>query len=184
MTRYETYENMGKVDVDMIRPLGFVYYDRKKKVSMVYPLTQMMIPMHIHTSWGEELVANDSSYMIILNPVEPNESRPIHQLDRWPCQWDAFADSYKPFRVPVEDLTLAEQSLVAQGARPYYKFVGVWAKLITKPTQIRGGLEHGDRTVEVPIGNVLALGVDGEPYSMTRSKFEELYIVGDGELDR
>ena len=170
----ETYRNLGEPNEAALERLGFRYYDRKMKVSMVYFLTKMMIPRTIVTDWGENLIATDSSYVVTISPLESDESRPIDELPAHPIQWDIFTKTYKPLSIDLNKLNKAERSLINQGCRPFYKFVGVWGKLVTGETWING-LEHGNEEVEVPVGHVLMIGVDGEPYHTSLRKFVGLY---------
>lgn len=159
------------------REHSYHYYQRRPIVVMAKPLTAMEAPMNIVTSWDEELQATEAGYMVVFNPTEGEENTALWYItDRHPIQYDIFADTYALWPGKLADLTPEQHNLVQQGCIPYIKIVGVWAKVVNVPTQIRG-LEHWNNSVDVPMGHVIAVGIEGEPYNMPFSSFHMRYVT-------
>lgn len=169
----QRYFNWGEPKPEELKKLGFRYCDRKMKVTMITTVAENQLPMTVSTSWGEELEVG-LYYVLAVIPKGDNDQRFISDMHKHPIRWDKFVKTYRMLDIPLDSLTDSQYNLVKQGARPYYRFEGLWAKEVTEETWIKG-LEHKE-PVKVPLGNVLVFSIDGEPYSMERESFEDLYI--------
>src|SRR5262249_5147331 len=67
------------------------------------------------------------------------------------------------------DPTPAEIHLLANGCRPYYKAVGIWALKLPVGIYVQS-LESPEPAI-VPAGRWLCIGVEGEPYNMNDHSF-------------
>jgi hypothetical protein len=153
---------------------GFKQYPRKKSLILARKLSASEAPLSIRTNWGETLVAR-AGYMICYDTGDKH-LRHTSDYDHWPVEPNIFDKTYKAWDEPFNP-TPAQKELMAIGCKPYYKAVGIWAKPLDKDVYIQG-LEHA-KPVLVPEERVLAIGADGEPYTMGDETFHDRY---DGTL--
>lgn len=190
---FEVYVTQPSSD-DQRKALGFQYYERRPR--RVWAKTAGVNDMHspiIHSA--TEKLTFTAGYYIIYDPTrlkdDYTEYEGIHCLKTWPVSPLAFYQTYSllPVQFPYifEDDNISasvspdnifyaiERDLVhAGGFFPVFRHVGVWAKVVSRNTMI-AGLEHEGNFHEVPLGDMLALGIDGEPYHMSQEEFSRLY---------
>ena len=86
-----------------------------------------------------------------------------------------FAQVYKRWDQDGWQPSHSQKKLMDLGCMPYYKFVGVWAKRLDEDAKLKS-LEH-ENPVTIKSGKYVAIGSDGEPYSMgedtLHSRYEE-----------
>lgn len=155
---------------------GFKEFSRKKELVMARQLPIEESPLEIKTDWGEILIAH-TGYMICYN-TEEQFFDTIADYDLWPVEPQIFEKTYKTWDEDFSP-TKAQQQLADIGCKPYYKAVGVHAKLLEEDVYIQS-LEH-EKPVLVPKDRVLAIGEEGEPYHMGDETFHDRY---DGRLDK
>jgi hypothetical protein len=156
---------------DELRAQGYDYYERKKEVIMARELAAIEAPLMIISSKGEKLTAH-AGYMICYRPGDI--VRPGREFyDHWPVEPDIFARTYKPWSQKDWQPTPTESHLMSLECQPYYKATGVWAKQLRTDTYVQG-LEHQE-PVKVRTGTYIAIGVEGEPYSMGSSTLHSRY---------
>lgn len=153
-----------------LRAAGFKRYDRKKDVVLARKLPASEAPKRIYTPDGDTLTAYEN-YMLLYYPGNDTKAS-IDEYEQWPVEPEIFNKTYKPWNESWNP-TPAQRHLLRQGAKPYYKAVGVWAKPVKQDTYIQS-LEH-DSPVLVPKGRMMAIGVNGEPYSMGEDAFTARY---------
>jgi hypothetical protein len=149
---------------------GFRYFPRKKQLVMARELPASEAPKTIVTAW-DSLVAQAGT-MICYEPgdvVWPGLDDYFH----WPVEKDIFGKTYRPWDEPNWTPTGAEAHLMSLGCKPYYKYVGVWAKQLTEETVIQS-LESPE-PVNVPPGAWVSIGVEGEPYALSDRSFNSRY---------
>jgi hypothetical protein len=88
---------------------------------------------------------------------------------------DLFRQTYRQWDEPDWKPNAAENHLMENGCRPFYKAVGVWAKRLRKSAYVQS-LESPE-PVLVPPGRWLCIGTEGEPYNMNDGNFRTRYIV-------
>jgi hypothetical protein len=59
------------------------------------------------------------------------------------------------------------------GCKPYYKSGGVWAKKLEEDVYLQS-LEHV-KPIKIRTGQYVAIGAEGEPYSMGEMTFHQRY---------
>ena len=141
----------------------FHRYDRKQFVVLARELQAIESPMRIKTGW-DTLVAH-TGYMICYD-VGGGESRArMNDYPHWPVEPKIFLKTYRKWdqAIPWQP-NAAEQHLMELGCKPYYKFVGVWAKKLRKPLWMQS-LESVE-PILVPAGGWVTIGIEGEPTSM------------------
>ena len=153
---------------------GFKEYPRKKELVMARKLPASEAPLKVKTAWGEILVAQ-AGYMICYDTGDKYAVKP-EDYDHWPVEPQIFEKTYKTWDEAFAP-TKAQEQLMKMGCKPYYKAVGVHAKLLETGVYIQS-LEH-EKPVLVPEKRVLAIGAEGEPYHMGDKTFHDRY---DGTL--
>ena len=155
---------------DELRAAGFTYYERKKQLVMV----RMMGEDSKRIRMTLETLEVGKGYVLCYDPghvVRPNPD----DYDHWPVRPDIFKATYRAWDVANWSPSAPEQHLLRLGCSPYYKFTGMWAKLVTEPIRVKS-IESSEG-VEVPAGMWLAIGTMGEPWYMTEDKLRARYIV-------
>ncbi len=171
--------------------LGFRYYKPRHRIlKWARMLSSEEIPRWIEV-WGDRLRV-DAGYFLIYDPTSTptREEREIvfsnqyakfeKDFDHWPIEPNLFAKTYSLYAIDYPNYDeLTERFVDAGGFVPVYKSAGIWAKPVTIKTAI-SGIEHGESAMqlsftEVPMGSILALGYDGEPYFMRNEKFVANY---------
>jgi hypothetical protein len=150
---------------------GFEPYERKKELVMARQLSEFEAPKRIVTSGGEELIAQ-AGYMICYRPGD----RLLIHLDayqQWPVEPEIFAETYRAWDEPYWTPTPAEKHLMELGCLPYYKAAGVWAKKLDEPVYVQSLEQHEPKLVQT--GSYVAIGAQGEPYSMGDDSFARRY---------
>jgi hypothetical protein len=170
------------------KALGFKVYSRRPMRLWMKTIGIAEATLYVKIS-GNERLAAELGYYLIYDPQRLRDGytqyNGIASLKFWPVSPAAYYKTYSPFPVSFPyaygeigtdtQFSFVERDLVmAGGFSPVFKSVGVWAKEVVSPTVIVG-LEHEGTFNEVPIGNMLALGVDGEPYHMSETEFKRLY---------
>jgi hypothetical protein len=156
-----------------LRARGYAYYMRRKEVTMARELPITDAPLKIRTHSGQELIAN-AGYIICYKPG--NKVRPrLTDYEHWPVEPTIFFKTYKPWDEDGWKPSPSERHLMRFGCQPFYKAVGVWAKLLDVDAMLQSK-EH-IHPVEVKTGEYIAVGADGEPYSMGAHTFHSRYEI-------
>ncbi len=145
-----------------LRAMGYDYYERKKEVTLARVLPSEEAPLAIKTSKGDTLTAQ-AGYYICYTPGDTVQDS-LADYRHWPVEPEIFKKTYKLWDEPNWQPTETEAHLLAAGCAAYYKAAGIWAKKLTE-TKYLQSLEH-EEAVLVPSGEYIAIGADGEPYSM------------------
>ncbi|MDX1992266.1 MAG: hypothetical protein SF029_07745 [bacterium] len=154
-----------------LRKRGYEYYLRKKELTMVRELPASEAPKRIRTSDGQELIAQ-AGYLICYRPGDHVRPR-LDDYEHWPVEPSVFSKTYRQWDRPDWEPNAAVRHLMRLGCQPYYKCAGVWAKRLTQDALLQS-MEHR-RPVLVEAGEYVAVGVDGEPYSMGEKTFHSRY---------
>jgi hypothetical protein len=155
---------------DELRAQGFRYYQRKRQVVMARALPAAESPKTIHTDW-DTLVAT-TGYMICYDVSDGALHASLDRYKHWPVEPHIFEITYRAWDAQFAPTT-AEAHLAQLGCKPYYKFIGLWAKKVVRPAYVQT-LESVS-AVEVPLGAYLTIGIKGEPTSMTAHEFYNRY---------
>lgn len=99
----------------------------------------------------------------------------LDDYDHWPVRRDLFRQTYRQWDEPGWKPNPAENHLMENGCRPFYKAAGVWAKRLHRPLTVQS-LESPE-PVSVPPGRWLCIGTEGEPYNMNDDNFRTRYVV-------
>jgi hypothetical protein len=158
-----------------LQQAGFERYDRRRQLVMARPLPESESPKTIHTANGETLVAT-TGYMICYIPGDSVRAE-LDGYDHWPVEPNIFIETYAAWDEPDWTPNLVERHLISMGCSPYYKRAGVWAKQLDEDVLIQS-LEH-EKPVRVESGRMLAIGSQGEPYSMGEKTFHDRYELPD-----
>jgi hypothetical protein len=151
---------------------GFRYYARKKQIVMARMLPPEEAPMTIVTPW-DTLVAT-AGYVICYEPgdvVWPS----LEDYPHWPVQPRHFRETYARWSDKTWRPSPTEAHLMKLGCKPFYKFAGVWAKRLNQETMVQT-LESPE-PVPLPRGVWLAIGIEGEPYSLADKAFRSRYDI-------
>lgn len=185
---FEVFEHRWQTTDDFKQQLGFTSYVPKmfRKWSRPVGMNEEGMPLQV---WNDTVYLH-VGHQLIHDATSNETAGSPEELSRWPVDPIEWALTYSPFPMQVFPYELAddETGKVGQsyltpvemmlatigGFSPVYKSANVWAKLVKSPTAILG-LEHTDQPTIVPIGSVLALGINGEPYFMSLDKFHHLY---------
>lgn len=155
---------------EKLRAAGFEQYNRKKQVVMARQLNPKEAPLKIVTREGHELMAYDD-YFICYVGDEPKNT--LEEYDHWPVEPKIFHETYALWNEKDWQPSPAQQHMMQQGCKPYYKKAAVWAKKLEEDVYIQS-LEH-EQPIKIKTGEVLAIGAEGEPYSMGDKTFVERY---------
>jgi hypothetical protein len=150
---------------------GFEPYERKKELVMARQLSEFEAPKRIVTSGGEELIAQ-AGYMICYRPGDTVRSS-LETYQQWPVAPEIFAETYHAWDEPHWTATPAEKHLMELGCLPYYKSAGVWAKKLEEPVYVQSLEQKQPELVQT--GRYIAIGAQGEPYSMGDDSFARRY---------
>jgi hypothetical protein len=156
---------------DELRAMGYEYYERKREVPMVRELPASEAPLTIHTHYGDTLVA-EAGYMICYSPGKVVCSS-IDQYDHWPVAPEIFIQTYSRWDEPNWKPSPPQRHLLAAGCRPFYKSSGIWAKKLDTDVYLQSK-EHV-KPVKIRTGMYVAIGQDGEPYSMGDNTIHSRY---------
>lgn len=156
-----------------LRARGYSYYLRRKEVTMARELPATEAPLKIRTHSGQELVAS-AGYIICYRAADKVRPR-LSDYEHWPVEPEIFSKTYKAWDDPDWKPSPPERHLMRFGCQPYYKAVGVWAKQLDTNAMLQSK-EH-IHPVEVKTGEYVAVGTDGEPYSMGAVTFHARYQV-------
>lgn len=159
---------------EALHEAGFQYYHRKKQLVMARILQDGEAPAHIQTSWGDTLIAH-AGYVICYKAGK-RVFPALSDYEHWPVEPHIFAQTYRTWDTTWTP-SPPQRHLLACGCQPFYKAVGVHAKILEQPVYIQS-LEN-DYPVLVDAGRVLVIGVKGEPYAMTLENFHSRYDVPD-----
>jgi len=156
---------------EKLRAAGFQQYNRKKQVVMARQLAPGEAPLHIKTDDGQDLVAYDNYYICYMGGEEARQH--LSDYDHWPVEPEIFLQTYADWDEKEWQPTPAEAHLMQMGCKPYFKKAKVWAKTLEDDIYIQS-LEH-EQPVKIATGEVLAIGAQGEPYSMGEATFVTRY---------
>lgn len=155
---------------DELIALGYEYFERIKEVTMVRQLSPEEAPKSMKTEWGEMLTAQ-AGYYICYQPGSTVHST-LDEYHHWPVEPSIFERTYRRWDQSWRP-TPTQHHLLKLGCQPYYKASGVWAKKLDEPVLLQS-LEHAE-PVKVQTGMYVAIGVDGEPYSMGETTILDRY---------
>lgn len=156
-----------------LRAAGFSQFLRKKEVVLARVIGDDEAPKHIKTSQGDTLIAQSGYFICYMAGYERRET--LDDYEQWPVEPTIFQDTYRVWDESWQP-TPAEEHLLHYGCKPYYKFAGVWAKEVDEDT-VYQSLEHENPAV-APTGTFLAIGKQGEPYTMGKKTFHSRYEPG------
>jgi hypothetical protein len=157
---------------DELRAAGFRPYERKKLVVLARELRASESPKRIKTTW-DTLIAY-TGYMICYDTGNGKARTHLDNYEHWPVEPKIFLITYRKWDKKIAwKPNAAEKHLLKLGCKPYYKFMGVWAKHLKTPLRIQS-LE-GVEPITVPAGGWVCIGVEGEPSSMTSADFRKRY---------
>ena len=154
-----------------LRNMGYEYYERIREITMVRELPKSEAPLTIHTHYGDTLVA-EAGYMICYSAGD-TVFRTIDQYDHWPVAPEIFIQTYSPWDEPNWKPSPAQRHLLAAGCRPFYKSSGIWARKLDTDVYLQSK-EHVE-PVKIRTGMYVAIGHDGEPYSMGETTIHSRY---------
>lgn len=158
-------------DAELYRQ-GFRRYERKKTVVLARELPAAEAPKRIKTTW-DTLVAH-AGYMICYDVSDGKQHSSIDSYNHWPVEPGIFLKTYRKWEYTMPwTPNPAEQHLLEAGCKPYFKVAGVWAKKLRRPHWIIS--RESVEPVLVPPGAWIAIGVEGEPFSMSASQFTARY---------
>lgn len=150
--------------------LGFRYYRRPKRVTMVRELPQSEAPLFIGT-----LVA-EAGYMICFEAGHLVRAK-LYDYPHRPVRPDHFEALYQLWDEPDWQPTLPEKHLMSLGCDPYYNNGGVWARKLEQDTEVQS--TESPRPAIVPAGDWLLIGAKGAawgaPYSCDEETFFSVY---------
>ncbi len=151
---------------------GFRQYERKKTVVLARELPAKEAPKRIRTAW-DTLVAH-AGYMICYDVSDGVRHKDLDSYNHWPVEPSIFLRTYRKWEYTAPwQPNAAEKHLIELGCKPFYKVAGVWAKKLTKPEWIES--KESIEPILIPPGGWIAIGVDGEPFSMTEADFRKRY---------
>jgi hypothetical protein len=104
----------------------------------------------------------------------------LKDYDQWPVRFDLFHQNYKAWPQNGWQPNPAEQHLMDNGCKPYYKASSVWARRLKRPVSLQS-LESKE-PVQIPPGRWLCIGAEGEPYHTANEKFCQNYIVPESDF--
>lgn len=161
----------------VLKNLGFQRYNRRPRISMCRNLPIWEIPKEIKTQWGERQHAHVPGYIAVYDPGDDDTNTALHCMTHWFVERSVFARTYTMWDGDDSALNDVQRNLLNQGCLPFFKHAGVWAVEIDEPGCRIRGLEATpeDDPTPVPVGVMLMIGADGEPYFTDKEKFSELY---------
>lgn len=145
-----------------LRAMGYEYYHRLKEVTMVRQLPEREAPMRIQTRHGDALIAQ-AGYMICYEPGLTLRER-LNDYKHWPVEPEIFDQTYLLWDEDNWEPSPASRHLMSLGCRPFYKATGIWARKLEDDVYVQSK-EHVE-PVKVGTGMYIAIGQDGEPYTM------------------
>jgi len=137
-------------------------------------------PKTIITRQGDELTAQQGYIICYYGGDVVHDT--LEAYDHWPIAPTIFAKTYKRWDSQDWHPNPAQKKLMTLGCMPYYKFVGVWAKKMDKDGYVQS-LEHGE-PVRVETGKYVAIGTDGEPYTMGENTLHSRYEGTKNRLEK
>jgi hypothetical protein len=152
-----------------LKAANFQYYAVRKRLVMAKMLKEAQdIEITL------EVLSADEGDIICYNPGSVRLEH-LEDYDHWPVRRDLFRENYRPWDEAGWLPNPAEEHLLLNGCRPFYKVVGVWAQYLTRALYVQS-LES-PRPVLVPPGRWLCVGVRGEPYHMNDEEFHNRYML-------
>ena len=150
---------------------GFKHYRPKKLLVMARRLPKHEAPKVI-PSRHDRLVA-EADDIICYAPGKTDKST-IDLYHHWPVDPHIFKESYRPWDEKKWQPNTAEEQLIENGCKPFFKVTGVWAKRFKESVYLQS-LES-PVPVAVPPGVWVCIGGRGEPY-VCGDEFEQRYVV-------
>ena len=173
MSPQKVYVQRQWTDQELIAD-GFLYYRPVKRVTMVRMLPPEEAPKTMKAA-GNTITAEAGYWIayaagkVLKTALDDYKPRPIEP--------QIFAETYRPWDEPQEQLTPTQAHLQQLGCRPYYKTAGVWAKQLDAETKVQG-IESAQPSL-APKGAWLCVGMEGEPWSITEDWFKTHYLSPD-----
>ncbi len=150
---------------------GFQHYEPIKRLVMAR-VTKAITEVHVTL---EVLVAEEGDIICYTPGTVVHEN--LDDYEHWPVKVELFRQNYKKWDTKDWEPNPAEIHLLANGCRPYYKAVGIWALKLPIGIYVQS-LESPEPAI-VTAGRWLCIGVEGEPYNMNDNSFHERYITHD-----
>ncbi len=154
--------------------LGFRYYKRPKRVTMVRELPKSEAPLLIKDERG--ILVAEAGYMICFEAGHIVRAK-LYDYPHRPVRNDHFEALYQPWDEADWQPTLSEEHLMLLGCAPYYNDGGVWAKKLDQDTEVQS--TESPRPTIVPAGDWLLIGAKGAawgaPYSADEETFFSVY---------
>jgi hypothetical protein len=147
---------------------------------MVRTLPSHEAPKTIVTAQGDKMIAT-SGYRICYNAGNVVH-KSLDSYEQWAVDPVIFSKTYRVWDEPNWTANQAEAHLMALGCQAYYKSEGVWARKLESDVYMQT-LENTSPAL-VTRGRILAIGVDGEPYSMPEPEFHKRYQASQQSLIR
>lgn len=149
---------------------GFHYYNRRKTLIMAGRLPESHAPMRIEYTYDHAYA--EAGDVICFTPGTEKQDE-ILEYEHWSVKPEIFQKTYRVWNEPRWNPSESEEHLMAFGCRPYYKYMGIWARELQEPTYVKT-LEN-EAPVLIPAGMWLAIGTDGEPWTIEPDDFTDRY---------
>src|SRR5262249_40379849 len=115
-----------------------------------------------------------AGYMICYDAGDGHVRSALDDYHHWPVEPRIFLKTYRKWdNKDTWQPNPAEKHLMKLGCNPFFKFAGVWAKRLKKPTWLQS-LESVE-PILMPVGGWVTIGIEGEPTSMTEAEFRKRY---------
>lgn len=149
---------------------GFTYYHRKKNLIMAGRLPETHAPLRIEYTYDHAYA--EAGDVICFTPGTEKQDD-ILDYEHWSVKPMIFQKTYRLWDEPDWQPSDSEAHLMSFGCRPYYKHMGIWAKELEEPTYVKT-LENEAPSL-IPEGMWLAIGTDGDPWTMEPDEFINRY---------
>ncbi|HEX2619571.1 MAG TPA: hypothetical protein VHL11_05470, partial [Phototrophicaceae bacterium] len=155
-----------------LRAQGFQHYKRKKELVMAGRLPPTRAPMTIR--YTLEIVIAEVGDILCFDPGA-QVMQHFFDYDYWSVKPMIFRQTYREWDDSDWKPNPPQLHLMRYGCRPYFKFAGVWAKILDKPVYVQS-LES-PKPALIPVGAWLTIGTMGEPWHMGDDSFRNRYHV-------
>lgn len=169
--RVEVLKQRHWTETELVKH-GFHHFERKKTVVLARELSAREAPKRIKTAW-DTLVALEG-FMICYDVSDGIVHNHLDEYNHWPVEPKIFLKTYRKWDYSSGwHPNAAEKHLMDLGCSPFFKAAGVWAKRLRKPGWIQS--KESVEPILIPPGGWIAIGVEGEPFSMTETEFRKRY---------
>lgn len=151
---------------------GYHYYERRKQLVMGARLPASAAPLRI--VYELETRIAEAGDILCFDPGSRTRRR-LYDYDYWSVKPDIFKQTYRKWESADWQPNPPQAHLMAHGCRPYYKYVGVWAHQLAKPTRVQS--IESPMPVRVESGAWVLIGTQGEPWYSDDEAFHKRYIV-------